>query len=275
MNDHRGPSWWRTGAMVLFSLPFLIPFIFLLSVTFETQRSYVRNPLAIPDGLTLSNLSSAWSAAHLGRAMVNSLLVTTTTTILTLAVCAPAAYWFSRRASRKAQLFLTLLVGAWVIPYVIYLIPLYVLFSQQGLTNNLYTLAVFYAATNVPFGVYLLASYMRLGVPHEVREAARVDGAGAVREFWGVVVPLSRPALATVGALTFIGTWGDLLTAVIMLPDQSKWTLPVAAASLVTQQSANVQQTAGAAVISTLPLLLVFILTQGALIRGITAGAGK
>jgi ABC-type glycerol-3-phosphate transport system permease component len=158
---------------------------------------------------------------------------------------------------------------------VIWIVPLFLLMTRLGLTDNLVVLGVVYGALIAPFGLYLMHTHYKDGIPFEVREAAAVDGASTWQQLLHILLPLSKPALAALGALSFVWSWGDLLLAVVMLQDSSRWTLTVAASTLVSRFDAAIQQQAAAALVSIAPLLIVFLGAQRAIARGLTAGIGK
>jgi ABC-type glycerol-3-phosphate transport system permease component len=207
--------------------------------------------------------------------MVNSLITSTIAVAVLILVSAMAGYWFLRHTSWMARVLLGLIVSLWVIPFVIYLLPLFVILSDAGLTDNLAVLGVVYAATNLPFGVFFMFTYLRNGIPSDVFEAAQVDGASTFREFFWIVLPLSRPALATLAALGFVWTWGDLLLSLVMLQTEDNYTLTVAASAFITRTDAGVQELAAAALVAIAPLIVVFLLAQRAIERGFVAGVGK
>ena len=266
---------WRTLLLVALAVPFLYPLVFMAFVAIRPAADYRANPVGLPTSFTWSNLSDAWKSASLASAMINSTVVALTATALTLVLCSTAAFWFAQHNSRAARLVLAVVVTSWLIPFVIYLIPLYSLLSSVSLSNNLVVVAVILAATNIPFGLYLVRGYMLDSIPEEIYEAASIDGAGTLMKFRRIALPLSRPALGALGALVFVWTWGDLLVSVIMLQDQVRWTLPVAVSSLASRQDAAIQQTAAGALIAILPLFVVFIVAQRGIVKGITAGVGK
>jgi raffinose/stachyose/melibiose transport system permease protein len=271
-----GAQWskWRTGLIALCTLPFLYPFVFLLSVAVRPQHAYIRNPIGLPTSMTLQHFRIAWAQAGLGHAFANTLLAASLSVVVATVTSLMAASWFARHRGRLTNIVLTVVVFGWTIPLIIYLLPLFSVLAHAGLANNLVVLGILYGATNTPFGIYLIYAYLRQ-IPDEITAASRVDGANLLQHFLWIVVPLARPALATVATLVFMWSWGDLLLAVVMLQDPSSFTLPVAAETLVQRQNPNLQVSAAAAAIAIFPLLALFLVSQRALVRGLTAGVGK
>lgn len=269
----------RTIVLCLLLIPFVYPFIFLAMVAVRTRSDYIRSPLGLPSELTDANLARAWDLGHYDRAIVNSLTVSLVSSVTLVVVSALAAFWFVRHRGRLSRVLYLGLVSAWLIPLVIYVIPLFVVLSQLGLTDNLVLLGVLIAAVNVPFGLFLTVSYLRTGLPVEVLEAARVDGASAWQEFRRVVLPLARPVLGTLAALGFISAWGDLLMSLILIQSADNYTMTIATSTISSNSTregeAAVQVLAAAGLTSMLPLAAVFLLFQRAISRGLTSGVGR
>ena len=268
-------SAWRVALMSALALVFVYPFFFLVSMAIRPKEDYVENPLGMPTQVTLDHLQTAWSQANLGRGVLNSLLAAGTCVLVTVVVAALGAFWLRRHPGRLGAAVLSGVVAIWLVPVVIYIIPLFVTLSRLDLTNNLVMLGVIYAAINIPFGLYFLTAYYEEGLPTEVLEASDVDGASLLRTFWSIVLPLSPPWRWEVAELTFVWAWGDLLVAVIMLGEPSRYTVTVAAASLVGRFDFAIQTKAASAVIAMIPMLIVFLVAQRAIVRGFTTGFGK
>jgi ABC-type glycerol-3-phosphate transport system permease component len=196
-------------------------------------------------------------------------------------VSALAAYWFYRHEGPFAKALLGLIMIGWLIPFAIYLVPFYIQFAKLHLTNNLIALGIAYAAIHTPFGTYFVLSYFRQAIQKEILEAAAVDGASNLKQFVRIVVPLARPALGTLAALAFVWMWGEIIVAVVLLNDPSKYTIVLSANALVGQTlvaggSANtVQIVAAATLISLLPMMSVIYVAQRAIVRGFGAGGVK
>lgn len=272
----RGTSWPRTIFLVLLSIPFVYPFIFLATVALRTRNDYIRDPVGFPQEFTLEHVQRAWDNAGLGRALLNSVLVSSLSAIFLVAICTLGAYWFLRHRSRPARVLFYVLVGSWIIPLVIYVLPLFVTLSNFGLTDHLVILSVVYAGLFGPFGLYLIDAYAVMGVPREVREAARVDGVSPWQEFRLIFVPLVRPVAGTIVALGFVWAWGDLLVALVLIQSGENYPVTLAASTLGKSGFAGgpsgLQEGAAAAMIALLPLVLVFLVAQRAITRGMTAG---
>lgn len=173
-----------------------------------------------------------------------------------------------------ATILRTVIIGTLALPGPIFIIPLFVLLSDLGLTNNLIVLGVVYAGTTAGFGLYLMHAYYK-GIPSDIIEAAQVDGASLAKQFFLIVLPLSKPAIATLASLTFVWSWGDLLLSVVLIQDPGQRTLTVATALLSNQFNTDIPKNAAEVVVAIIPMLIVFLVGQRYLVRGIAAGVGK
>lgn len=256
-------------------VPFVYPFAFMLFTAVRPEDDFFESRLGLPTAFTFEHFSYALENAELARGVVNSLIAVGTGVVIVVVVSALAGYWFLRHPGRMATALLGAIVSLWIVPYVVFIIPLFVMLSQAGLTDNLFVLGVIYGAINVPFGLYLIYAYYKDGIPGEILQAAEVDGATAWQLFRRVVLPLSRPALATLAALSFVWTWGDLVISLILIQSSDRFTITVAASTLAGRWDSQPQANAAAALIALLPIFVVFVCTQRAIRSGLTAGFGK
>ena len=263
----------RTSIAAILTIPFLIPFVFLLTVAFKTVEDYRQSPIGIPSTLTLEHIIAAWQKADLGHALINSLIASTIGVVVACLLSLSAAFWFFTHTSRWSKRLRWILILGYAFPAVIWLIPLFVILARNGLTNDLVILGIIYGVSNVPFGLYLVYAFYQQTLKSEIMEAATVDGATTLQQFSKIAIPLARPAVAALAALVFVWSFGDLLFAVTVLQDSSKWTIPIAAATLVSSQRITAQAQAAAALVALLPSLLVIVLAQRALVRGFGGGS--
>lgn len=265
----------RIALLLVATIPFIFPFWILLSTALKPLNEFQASPISWPDDPTLDNVSGAWREAELGRAMLNSVIAVTVGVVVTAAISSAAAFWFLRHRGRLARILRIALIGTMALPPPIFVIPLFVLLADWRLTDNLVVLGFVYAAWNGGFGLYLMYSYYRGAIPPEVLEAAEVDGASVFTQYRRLVLPLSRPALATLGALVFVWSWSDLLLALILIQDSSSRPLIPATALLADRYLSDVPSQAAGVLIALIPMLVVFLIGQRYLKRGIMAGIGK
>jgi ABC-type glycerol-3-phosphate transport system permease component len=264
----------RTLLLMLAMIPFLYPFLFLIGTSVKTNEQFAESQTGLPTSVTLENFEQAWTLADLGTAMTNSIVAVGIAVVATVTVSALGAFWFMRHEGRVANGLRWALIALMAIPLPVFIIPLFLQLSGRDLTDNLIVMGLVYAGWNSTFGLYLTYSYFK-SLPSEVLEAARMDGASLWQQLRYVLVPLSRPMLVTLAVFTFIWSWSDLLAAVVIVQEPDKRLLVPATALLSDIHTGNIPRSTAALVIALVPMLLVFLLGQRALVRGILSGVGK
>jgi alpha-1,4-digalacturonate transport system permease protein len=225
-----------------------------------------RKPSLLPDRLSLSNYTEALERFNFDRYFLNSTIVTVAATALTLAINSMAAFALAKYNFRGRNALFLLTLATIMIPLQVILLPVYRVVSQLGLTNSLLGLIIPPAAT--PTGVFLLRQYM-LGLPDELLEAARIDGAGEFRIFLRIVLPLCRPALAVVAIFSVIWRWNDFLWPRIVAQQESVHTVPVALARFQNELVVPFHYVLAMSVLSILPVIVLFLIMQRHIIDGI------
>jgi len=255
------------AAITLFPLAWMVA----VSLMAPGEASTYPPPL-VPRDATLTNYRELFAHAGMARYLVNSVVLTVGTTALSLIFNVAAGYAFAKlRFPGRAQLF-RLMLGALVIPSQVAMVPLFLLLKQMGLVNT-------YAGVIVPamasiFGIFLVRQYA-LSIPDDLLDAARIDGASELHIFRVIVVPIIKPIIVTLAVFTLLGTWNDFMWPLIVLSDQSLYTLPVALASLSREHVADNELMMAGAVVTTLPVLALFLLLQRHYVQGLMAGSVK
>jgi len=251
----------------------LFPLVWMVAVSLMAPgEASTYPPPLVPRDATLTNYRELFAHAGMARYLVNSVVLTVGTTALSLIFNVAAGYAFAKlRFPGRAQLF-RLMLGALVIPSQVAMVPLFLLLKQMGLVNT-------YAGVIVPamasiFGIFLVRQYA-LSIPDDLLDAARIDGASELHIFRVIVVPIIKPIIVTLAVFTLLGTWNDFMWPLIVLSDQSLYTLPVALASLSREHVADNELMMAGAVVTTLPVLALFLLLQRHYVQGLMAGSVK
>ena len=244
------------------------PFVWMALSSVKPERE-IREvpPTWWPETFTLDNFRELFSRLDFPLYFFNSGLVATLVTVGNLLFCSLVGYALAKlRYPGKRMLFLAVL-GMLMVPAMVTFVPQFVLVSNMGLTNTYAGLILPFLVG--PFGVFLMRQFLQ-SIPDDLIEAARVDGAGEFRIFWRVVLPLCRPALATLGILTFLASWNNFLWPLVVATTEDKYTLPVALALYsVGQNRTDYGLLLAGAVVVVLPVLIVFLLLQRHFMRGI------
>ena len=263
-----------TVALVTLALLWLVPVVWVLVTSLKLSENIVRLPPEwIPWPATASHyyevLFSSSRTARIGRAFLNSLVVSIGTVILVVTTAAMAAYPLARMRFPGRDLVFVILVGSLMIPNAVVLVPQYVLTQQLGWLSTYQGLIVPEAATTFAFGVFLLRQFF-VTMPGDLEDAARIDGANAWQVFWRIVLPLSQPVLAALAIFSFRSAWNDFLWPLIAVNKPDMFPLPVALALL---RSAYAAESYGpimaGAILSAIPLLVVFIVANRRIVEGV------
>jgi raffinose/stachyose/melibiose transport system permease protein len=248
------------------------PLLILGFNSLKTQAEFAKNPLGPPQGLVWENFAKAWEVGNFSVTTRNSGFLVTVAAVLALG--GMAAYSLAKLDLPGAGLVtLYLLIGT-SLPLQLFLVPLFFTWQRLGLVNNLLGLAIIYVATNAPFAVFLLRSYM-LQLPRDFEDAARVDGAGEWQIFTGIVVPLSWPGFLTVGLVVALSVWNEFLLATVFLTEQELFTVVTSYYNFSTRFSRDWSLTSAAAIMMILPVVVIFLALQRRFVEGLTQGGLK
>lgn len=275
-------TWGALGwAYLVFLLLFaLVPMIWMLSTSLKTQFAALQQPPKwIPSNPTLQNYRELLSpSSEVGRDflhyLVNSLWVSTATTVLGVAIAVPAAYAFSRfRFPGRDLLFFSVLVRN-MFPAVVFLMPLFILMRHLRLVNTHYSLILTYLTFGLPLSIWLLKGFYD-NIPPELERAARIDGASRFQAFWRIVMPLSSPGIIATAIYSFILAWNEYVYALTFLNKESQLTLPVGLQRFFTEYVSNWPGLMAAAFIMSVPVVVLFLVLQKYFVRALTEGAIK
>jgi ABC-type glycerol-3-phosphate transport system permease component len=265
------PSWLLLGFLTLLSL---YPFVFVTFTAFKSKKAYAADPVSPPWQPTLEYLERALTSGNMLGYLLNSIIVVGAAVLLLLVIASMAGYALSILKFRGSGVILLAIICLLAVPAAVVMIPLYRTVSQLGLMNSHLGLILTYTALQLPFSIYLMTSFLN-GLPREIIEAAQIDGAGQIRVFRTIAMPLAAPALSTMATLNFLWLFNELLFGLLIMQDDQNRTLPVGLAALQGQNTTPVPLLASGLLISLLPVLAVFVLAQRSLSRGLTAGAIK
>lgn len=249
------------------------PLYYLVVNTFKTQSEIVESPLALPQSFYLGNYVDVLREVPLAQSFGNTLYVTVIAIAVQLLVGSMAAYAMVMRRSAFNRIVEAALLIAFVVPAQSTLIPLYRILVSAGLVDNLNGLVVMYTAGSV-FCYFLIQGYMRT-LPFEVIEAARIDGAGAGRIFWSIVLPLIRPILVTVGVFQTMWVWNDFVFPTVFISSPSKQTIVQQIYASVGEFATDWPSFMTLTVIALIPMVIFFIFAQRHIVSGLLAGSTK
>ena len=260
-------------ALALIALVTLFPLAWMVSASFMAPgEASTYPPPVLPHAATLANYRLLFAEHGILRQVANSLFISLLATGLSLAFNLTAGYAFAKLRFAGRERVFRVLLGALIIPAQVTMMPLFLMLRGMGLVNT-------YAGALVPwlasvFGIFMVRQYA-LSVPDEMLEAARIDGASELRIFVSVVLPVLKPIIVTLAVLTFLGAWNDFMWPLIVLTDHDVQTLPVALAALSREHVQDAELMMAGAVITVLPVLLLFLALQRYYVRGLLVGSVK
>ena len=265
---------WSVTLLAAFvTLLTIAPLLWMVSVSFMAPGEAAQfPPPLLPETPSLENYRTLFGTFGIGRFLANSLLVSTLATILALIFTIPAGYAFAKLRFKGRDATFRLLVAALVVPGQIGMLPLFLELKAMGLVNS-------YAGALIPwlagiFGIFLVRQYC-LSIPDEMLEAARIDGASEGQILRRIVLPILTPIIVTLALFVFLGSWNDFMWPLIVLADQHLYTLPVALAAMSREHVQDNELMMAGAVITTLPVLILFLALQRFYLSGLLTGSVK
>ena len=269
---------WGIGLIILILIT-LIPFYIMIMTSLKNQQSLILNPLDLSVNLntdfkTLFNsYIELFTNFNFHLFLINSFIVSCTTVIITLFFSIPGAYALARLRIPNKKIFSGTVILIYLIPSIVLIIPLYAIFSYIGLRNSLFGLILVYPATTIPVALYMLRGYFS-ALSSEIDDAALMDGLSRIQIILKIAIPLSKPAIVSVGLYVFMIAWNEFLIAFMFLDDPNIFTLSRGIMSLNSSEIPQQHLMAGA-VIATIPVMIIFLYLEKFLISGLSAGGVK
>jgi multiple sugar transport system permease protein len=263
---------WRAHLVLLLVLLAMIyPMVWLVGASFKPENQIFTTMNPLPFAFTIANYVSGWTATGTSFTvyLANSLTVSLCTVVANVASCSVAAYAFARLDFAFRKFWFAVMLGTMMLPFQATLIPQYAIFYQLNWINTFLPLVVPYLLAYDAFFIFLMVQFIR-GIPRELDEAAALDGAGHVRVFFSIVLPLMRPALLTTTILTFIWTFNDFLRQLVYLSDHSRYTAPLGLNAFVDRASgSSYGGMLAMSVVTLVPTVAVFLASQRRLVDGV------
>lgn len=260
--------------LAVYALVTLYPLIWLFISAFKTNDEFFAKPFGLPTEWKWNNFVQAWKVADIETAVINSAIVTLVALVLTLAIGALTAFVLSRFSFRMRGPLMGYFLLGMLIPVHSTLVPLFIMLKKIGMLDTYGALILPYVAFELPVAIFIIAAYMT-SVPKEIEEAALIDGTG----YWGIftkmLLPLSVPAMSTVGILAFLRYWNDFAFALVFINKPSLKTLPLSLSQFATGFGTDYSLTMAAMAISVIPTILIYLAFQEQIMKGMVAGAVK
>ena len=261
----------RTPLLLLTAAAAALPFLWLVSTSFKgAEELFAYPPTLIPRTFVWENYRGLLEAVPMGRYFINTLFVTGIAVLLNVLLSSLAGFAFARLRFRLKNILFYSVIASILLPREVIMLPLYAMVLKMQLADTLAGVALPFAVEGI--GIFLMRQAFR-AIPQEVEDAALVDGASPLRLWWSVMVPMTRPAMATLTIFTFIAAWGDFLWPLVVLKSPEHYTLQVGLSYMMGTFVDNFRYVAAGAVLSILPVFAVFVLMQRHFERGLFAGS--
>lgn len=264
----------RTAFLLGATLVVLVPIFFMVLASFKTVPEFFMNPFGMPKAWAFDNYTRAWDDAHISITLPNTIIVTTVAVFVSTVLSTMIAYGLSRKDKRFAMGLYTLFVAGLLVPVHAIILPLFVMLKAFGLFGTLMALIVPYIAMGLPLGVLVLTP-IAAALPQDLVHAARMDGASEWQIFWRVVMPLMKPGLISVAILNGVWMWNEFFIPLILAFKPEAQTMPVGIVSFIGAYSTEWGLVFASVVISTLPVIIAYLIMTRQFQSGLTAGALK
>jgi raffinose/stachyose/melibiose transport system permease protein len=263
---------WLFGGLV--AAVILVPLVYAVLDGFKTNGELVGSPALLPNEWVTSNYTELLTSGEFWRYVMNSVLVTGVSVGLVVTFSAFAAYVLSRFTFRGRELVYTLFTLGLLFPIAVAILPLFVMLRSLGLLGNPLGVALPQAAFGLPLTIIILRPFFR-SIPRELEDAARVDGCGTFGFFWRILLPLSRPALATVSVLAIVTSWNAFLLPLVVFQGAEQWTLPLGVMNFSTQYNSDWARILAFTSLSMIPAVIFYVFAERQIVSGLTSGSVK
>lgn len=264
----------RAIGLTVYALIIIVPITVVVFTTFKTSPPMYASPFGLPTEPTLANFTELIGDGRLGLNLLNSIVVTSFSVVLTLALASAAAYGIARLLGWVGVLVFGAFALGLAVPAQVAMIPQYVIIKQLNLTNTLTGLVLINIAVTMPIAVFILTAFFKT-LPKELYEAAEIDGAGHFRVYRSIALPLSAPSLAAVAIFLVVMHWNDLLYPLLFITDPAKATLPKALLDFKGEYTTNYPVLFAGVLVASAPMVIAYVFLQRYFVAGMTAGATK
>ncbi|WP_105400610.1 carbohydrate ABC transporter permease [Neorhizobium sp. T7_12] len=260
--------------LILNTVVMLAPIVIMLFAAFKTNAQIFQSPFSIPDFSNFANITKIWSQTNFLRYFLNSVIVTGASIVVILTLGTMAAYAIGRYKFRGSSFVLMFFLAGLTLPLKLAIIPLFILMRDLGILNTQLALIVIYVAMGLPTTVFIMTGFIAT-LPNELEDAARMDGASEPRIMWSIMLPLVRPAMVIAGIQNVVPIWNDFFFPLIFIQKDNLKTLPQGLTTFMGEYTTDWGVLFAGLLLSSAPIIIVYIILSRQFINGMTAGAVK
>lgn len=260
--------------LILNTIVMLGPLVIMFFAAFKTNAQIFQSPFSIPDFSNVANIVKIWTETNFLRYLINSAIVTGSSIVLILTLGTMAAYGIARYNFRGSGFVLMFFVAGLTLPLKLAIIPLFILMRDLGILNTQLSLVIIYVAMGLPTTVFIMTGFIRT-LPNELEDAARMDGASEPRIMWSIMLPLVRPAMVIAGIQNVVPIWNDFFFPLIFIQKDNLKTLPQGLTTFMGEYTTDWGVLFAGLLLSSAPVIIVYIILSRQFINGMTAGAVK
>lgn len=261
--------------LALFIVFTLFPFYWAVNTSFKFEKDILKVPLKyFPNPFTFENYEFIWGNLGFARYFFNSLITSVITTVLIIVIALLGGYALARFKFKGKNVIMLMLLMTQMLPGIILVIPLFEIYMNMGLINQLAALVITYTTTQIPFCLVIMSGFFS-NIPNSLEEAAMMDGCSLVGAIFRVILPAIAPGVVAVGAFAFIASWNDFIYALNLINDNKKFTIPVGLQLMKGEFAIEYGSLAAGSIISLIPVILLFCYVQKYLVKGLASGSVK
>ena len=260
--------------LLLVAAVIIVPVGYAVLGGFKDPAQLANDPIGLPNPWVTSNYTDTLTSPSFWRQLANSTIIAALSTVVVVLFAALAAFVFARRAFPGREVLYTLFTLGLLFPAAVAILPLFILVRDLGLLDNPLGIALPEAAFGLPLTIVILRPFFR-SIPTELEDAAYIDGCGSFGFFWRILLPLSRPVLATVGVLAIVASWNQFLLPLVMLSSESNWTLPLGVTNFSTQYTTDTARILAYTTLALVPAIVFYLFAERQLVGGLTQGSVK
>ncbi len=250
------------------------PVLLMATSAMKTKQEINKNPFSMPSSFYTANLTKAWTVGRFGKYAVNSIIITVPTVLGVIAVSSLAGYGFARFRFFGKKIFFMLFLLGLMVPFQSIMIPLYFSLQKLSLLGTYWAMILPAIGLGLPFGIYLMQAFFR-GLPEELADSGKVDGCNDFQVFWHIILPLTTPAISSLAIFQFVWTWNAFLMPLIYLNKEALRPMTLGLMFFQGKYTTDYSMISAAVTLTTLPLVLIYIILQRQFLRGLTQGAVK